>query len=69
MPMFFMPAIMQKIAVISVNYWAMDGFFDIFWRQLPIVDIIPNVLVLLGIGFGLTAISVISFRKSILKMM
>ncbi|MDE5421226.1 ABC transporter permease [Ancylomarina sp. DW003] len=69
MPMFFMPAIMQKIAVISVNYWAMDGFFDIFWRQLPIADIIPNVLVLLGIGFGLTAISVISFRKSILKMM
>lgn len=69
MPMFFMPAIMQKVAVISVNYWAMDGFFDIFWRQLPIIDIIPNVIVLLGIGVGLTAISVISFRKSILKMM
>ena len=69
MPMIFMPAIMQKIAVISVNYWAMDGFFDIFWRQLPIIDVIPNVLVLLGIGIGLTTISVISFRRSILKMM
>lgn len=69
MPMIFMPAFMQKIAVISVNYWAMDGFFDIFWRQLPIIDVIPNVLVLLGIGIGLTAISVISFRKSILKIM
>ncbi|MFT5749559.1 MAG: ABC-2 type transport system permease protein [Ancylomarina sp.] len=69
MPMIFMPAFMQKIAVISVNYWAMDGFFDIFWRQLPIIDVIPNVLILLGIGIGLTAISVISFRRSILKMM
>jgi len=69
MPLFIMPAIMQKIAVISVNYWAMDGFFDIFWRQLPIIDVLPNVLVLLGIGFGLTTISVISFRKTILRMM
>ncbi len=69
MPMIFMPAIMQKIAIISVNYWAMDGFFDIFWRQLPIIDIIPNILILLGIGFGFTVVSVISFRKSILKMM
>jgi len=68
MPMIFMPAIMQKIAIISVNYWAMDGFFDIFWRQLPIIDILPNVLVLLGIGFTLTLISVISFRKTVLKM-
>jgi len=69
MPLFIMPAIMQKIAIISVNYWAMDGFFDIFWRQLPTIDVLPNVLILLGIGFGLTTISVISFRKTILKMM
>ncbi|MDE5417344.1 ABC transporter permease [Labilibaculum sp. DW002] len=68
MPMFFMPAIMQKIAVISVNYWAMDGFFDIFWRQLPISEIYPKMLVLLGIGALLTTISVISFKRNLLKM-
>ncbi|GAB7087732.1 ABC transporter permease [Marinifilum fragile] len=68
MPLFFMPAIMKKLAVISVNYWAMEGFFDIFWRQLPLIDILPKMIVLLGIGALLTTISVISFRRNLLKM-
>ena len=68
MPLFFMPAIMQKIAVVSVNYWAMEGFFDIFWRQLPLSDIYPKMLILLGIGMVLTSISVISFKRNLLKM-
>ena len=25
-PLFIMPAIMQKIAVVSVNYWGIQGF-------------------------------------------
>jgi ABC-type Na+ efflux pump permease subunit len=68
MPLFFMPAIMKKLAVVSVNYWAMEGFFDIFWRQLPLVDILPKMLILLGIGAVLTSISVASFRRNLLKM-
>lgn len=68
MPLIFMPAFMQKLAVISVNYWAMDGFFDIFWRQLPLSDIYPKMLVLLGIGAILTTISIINFKRNLLKM-
>jgi ABC-type multidrug transport system permease subunit len=68
MPLFFMPAIMKKLAVVSVNYWAMEGFFDIFWRQLPLVDIYPKMLILLIIGAVLTLISVISFRRNLKKM-
>lgn len=68
MPLFFMPAIMKKLAVVSVNYWAMEGFFDIFWRQLPLVDIYPKMLILLSIGAVLTLISVISFRRNLKKM-
>ncbi|MCT4603096.1 MAG: ABC transporter permease [Marinifilum sp.] len=68
MPLFFMPAIMKKLAVVSVNYWAMEGFFDIFWRQLPLVDILPKMLILLGIGAVLTSISIASFRRNLLKM-
>jgi ABC-type Na+ efflux pump permease subunit len=68
MPLFFMPAIMKKLAVVSVNYWAMEGFFDIFWRQLPLIDILPKMLILLGIGAVLTIISVISFKRNLLKM-
>jgi len=68
MPLFFMPAIMKKLAVVSVNYWAMEGFFDIFWRQLPLIDILPKMLILLGIGAILTTIAVISFKRNLLKM-
>ncbi|WP_157471378.1 hypothetical protein [Marinifilum fragile] len=46
----------------------MEGFFDIFWRQLPLIDILPKMIVLLGIGALLTTISVISFRRNLLKM-
>ena len=69
MPLVFMPEIMHKLAVISVNYWAIEGFFDIFWRQLPLSEIYPKMLVLLGIGAVLTTISVISFKRNLLKML
>lgn len=69
MPLFFMPVIMKKLAVISVNYWAMEGFFDIFWRQLPLIDIMPKMMILLGIGAVLTTISVIAFKRNYLKML
>lgn len=68
MPLIFMPEIMHKLAVVSVNYWAMEGFFDIFWRQLPLSEIYPKMLVLLGIGAVLTTISVISFKRNLLKL-
>ncbi|MBL4560529.1 MAG: ABC transporter permease [Labilibaculum sp.] len=68
MPLIFMPEIMHKLAIVSVNYWAIEGFFDIFWRQLPLSEIYPKMLVLLGIGILLTTISVISFRRNLLKL-
>ena len=68
MPLVFMPEIMHKLAVVSVNYWAIEGFFDIFWRQLPLSEIYPKMLVLMGIGIVLTSISVISFKRNLLKL-
>ena len=57
-PIFIMPAIMQKIAVVSVNYWGIQGFYDIFWRHLPISDVMIRVAVLLGIGMFMLVISI-----------
>jgi ABC-2 type transport system permease protein len=67
-PIFIMPAIMQKLAVISVNYWGIQGFFDIFWRNLPLVDILPKIGVLVGIGMIMTFISIRLFKKNILNI-
>lgn len=67
-PLFIMPEIMQKIAVISVNYWAIQGFYDIFWRELPILDILQRASFLIGIGAIVSFISIILFKKNIVKI-
>ncbi|MEE9362972.1 MAG: ABC transporter permease [Cellulophaga sp.] len=67
-PLFIMPVIMQKIAVFSLNYWGIQGFYDIFWRALPLVDILPRIGVLVGIGLFMTLISMQFFKRNILKL-
>lgn len=67
-PLFVMPEIMQKIAVISMNYWGIQGFYDIFWRQLPFADVMIRAGVLFTIGFIMTAISTFFYRRNILRL-
>jgi len=67
-PLFAMPAIMQKIAVISVNYWGIQGFYDIFARSLSLVELLPRIAVLLGIGLVMSMISLKLFKKNLLKL-
>lgn len=64
-PLFIMPEFMQKIAVLSLNYWGIQGFYDIFWRNLAFVDILPRMLVLVGIGGVMLLISIPLFKKNI----
>jgi len=49
-PRFLMPAAMQKAGLFTINGWAIDGFTKVFWRDLPVLDLWPQVGVLLGIG-------------------
>ena len=67
-PLFIMPAFMQKMAIFSVNYWGIQGFYDIFWRHLPTLAILPRVGVLLGIGVLMSLVSVWLFNKNLLKL-
>lgn len=67
-PLFIMPVFLQKIAVLSVNYWGIQGFYDLFWRGLTLSDILPKILVLVGFGVLLSSVSVVLFRRRILKM-
>ena len=64
-PIFIMPTIMQKIAVISLNYWGIQGYYDIFWRGLSFSEIIPKMVILLVIGLVMTSISIPLFKKNI----
>lgn len=67
MPLFFMPAFMQKIAVLSVNYWAIQGFFDVLWRTLPLPDpgFLGHLAALVLIGTVLNGLALHFFRRNV----
>jgi len=67
-PLFIMPSILQKIALLSVNYWGIQGFYDLFWRTLPFVEILPRILILMSIGIVMTLASILLFKKRIMKL-
>ena len=69
-PTFIMPVFMQKISVISVNYWGIQGFYDIFWLMLPLTDttFLTRVLMLIIIGTVLNLVAFRMFKRNILKI-
>jgi ABC-2 type transport system permease protein len=67
-PIFIMPVILQRIALLSVNYWGIQGFYDIFWRALPLEAILPKILILTGIGIVMTLASVQLFKRRIINL-
>ncbi len=68
MPLFVLPAIMKKVAVFSVNYWGVQGFYDIFWRDLALIEILPRAGVLIGIGLLMSLISLRLFQRNMLRL-
>jgi ABC-2 type transport system permease protein len=56
-PRFLMPEAMQKAGLLTINAWAIDGFTKVFWRDLPVTALWPQVSVLLGIGVVLFVVA------------
>ena len=49
-PRYLMSDAMQKAGQFTLNSWAIDGFTKVFWRDLPVTALWPQVAVLLGAG-------------------
>ena len=49
-PRYFMPEAMQKVGLVTINAWAIDGYTKVFWRDEPITRLAPQVAVLIGAG-------------------
>jgi len=56
-PRFLMPENIQKAGLLTLNAWAIDGFTKVFWRNLPVTSLGPQVGVLLGAGIVLFLIA------------
>lgn len=69
-PSFLMPAFMQKLSVLSVNYWSIQGFYDIYWRNLEFTDtaFLMRPLMLFLIGLTMMGLGLFFFRRNMLKI-
>jgi len=50
-PRYVMSEAMQQVGKITFNAWALDGYVKVFWRDLPVAELAPELTVL-----GITAI-------------
>ena len=48
-PRFLMTETMQQMGLITFNAWALDGFIKVFWRNVALIELWPQVLVLVGL--------------------
>src|SRR4029453_8039480 len=47
-PRYLLPESGQKIGLITLNAWAIDGFMKVFWRDAPLAALAPQVGFLLA---------------------
>ena len=48
---------MQKAGLVTFNAWALDGYLKVFWRNAPLIDLWPQVVVLTGLTAAFLAIA------------
>jgi ABC-2 type transport system permease protein len=56
-PRFLMPEFIQKLGLLTLNAWALDGFVKVFWRDESVLMLWPQVLVLSGAAVLLLAVA------------
>jgi ABC-2 type transport system permease protein len=47
-PRYVMSETMQQIGKITFNAWALDGYIKVFWRDLPLGELAPELAVLIA---------------------
>lgn len=62
-PVSFMPEYIQFFSKLTLVYWSVDGFLTVLWRGAGFMEILPNLLVLLGIAIIINIISIFNFKK------
>jgi ABC-2 type transport system permease protein len=52
-PRYVMSESMQQIGKITFNAWALDGYIKVFWRDLPLAELAPELTVLTATAIAL----------------
>jgi ABC-2 type transport system permease protein len=56
-PRYVLSETVQKLGLVTINAWAIDGFMKVFWRDEPVWNLWPQVAVLLGASAILFAVA------------
>jgi ABC-2 type transport system permease protein len=62
-PRFLMSETMQTIGLVTFNAWALDGYLKVFWRDAPVWQLWPQVLVLAIIAAVLLSLARVFARR------
>lgn len=52
-PRYVMSESLQRAGLWTFNAWALDGYDKVFWRELPVGELAPQLAVLMTAAFGL----------------
>jgi ABC-type multidrug transport system permease subunit len=56
-PRYLLSETIQKLGLVTLNAWAIDGFLKVFWREEPLWRLWPQVAVLLAAAAALFAVA------------
>jgi ABC-2 type transport system permease protein len=56
-PRYLLSESVQKIGLVTLNAWAIDGFMKVFWRDAPLPALAPQVGVLLAAAIVLFSLA------------
>jgi len=62
-PRYLMPAAMQKAGLLTINAWAIEGFTKVFWRDEQIIQLWPEVSVLLAAAVCFLVVARVAVRR------
>jgi len=54
---------MQQVGKITFNAWALDGYIKVFWRDLPLVELAPELSVLTATALVLFGVARVLARR------
>ncbi len=67
MPLFLFPEFLKSVAQFTLNYWAIDGFYDTLGRDIGFFGAAYNAMILTTFAFVSSMIAVYVFTKRLKK--
>jgi ABC-2 type transport system permease protein len=62
-PRFLMSEGMQRLGLLTFNAWALDGYLKVFWREAPLLELWPQVAVLVALTLAFLAAARLLARR------